>query len=185
MPVSENADGSGFDPKRYGPWAVIAGGSEGVGASFAHQLADAGINVVLIARKPGPLEETAEEVRARGVQALTLSADLTDPSVIDEIISVTDDLDVGLFIYNAGANTYGNDFVEGDLERFQTVIDLNITAQLALVHHFGARLRARGEWRVVARRFHERLPRRQASLDLRCREGLWARVRRVALARAA
>ncbi|UOG20753.1 SDR family NAD(P)-dependent oxidoreductase [Gordonia amicalis] len=144
MPVSENADGSGFDPKRYGPWAVIAGGSEGVGASFAHQLADAGINVVLIARKPGPLEETAEEVRARGVQALTLSADLTDPSVIDEIISVTDDLDVGLFIYNAGANTYGNDFVEGDLERFQTVIDLNITAQLALVHHFGARLRARG-----------------------------------------
>ncbi|GAB99128.1 putative oxidoreductase [Gordonia namibiensis NBRC 108229] len=146
MPVSESPDGfgSGFDATKYGPWAVIAGGSEGVGASFAHQLADAGVNLVLIARKPGPLEETAAEVRARGVQALTLSVDLTDPSAIDEIISATADLDVGLLVYNAGANTYGADFVEGDLEKFQTVIDLNITAQLALVHHFGARLRARG-----------------------------------------
>lgn len=146
MPVSESPDGSGsgFDATKYGPWAVIAGGSEGVGASFAHQLADAGINVVLIARKPGPLEETAAEVRARGVQALTLSVDLTAPSAIDEIVSSTDGLDVGLLVYNAGANSYGADFVEGDLSKFQTVIDLNITAQLALVHHFGARLRARG-----------------------------------------
>ena len=51
--------------QKYGPWAVIAGGSEGVGASFAHQLGAAGINLVLIARKPGPLEATAQEVRAR------------------------------------------------------------------------------------------------------------------------
>ena len=47
------------DPKTYGPWAVIAGGSEGVGASFARQLAESGLNLVLLARKPGPLEETA------------------------------------------------------------------------------------------------------------------------------
>ncbi|SDU63364.1 SDR family NAD(P)-dependent oxidoreductase [Gordonia westfalica] len=144
MSEHPEGSGSGFDATRYGPWAVIAGGSEGVGASFAHQLADAGINVVLIARKSGPLEETADQVRARGAQARTVSVDLTDPSAIDEIISVTEDLDVGLLVYNAGANTYGSAFVEGDLEKFQGVIDLNITAQLALVHHFGARLSSRG-----------------------------------------
>jgi short-subunit dehydrogenase len=44
---------------RYGPRAVIAGGCEGEGAEFAHQLAAAGINLVLIARKPEPLERTA------------------------------------------------------------------------------------------------------------------------------
>lgn len=54
-----------IDKSVYGPWAVVAGGSEGVGAAFAHQLADAGINLVLIARKPGPLHETAER-RAPG-----------------------------------------------------------------------------------------------------------------------
>jgi short-subunit dehydrogenase len=43
------------DPERYGPWAVIAGGSEGIGASIAAELAQMGTNLVLIARKPGPI----------------------------------------------------------------------------------------------------------------------------------
>ncbi|MDI9918575.1 SDR family NAD(P)-dependent oxidoreductase, partial [Rhodococcus sp. IEGM 1379] len=51
-----------IDVKQYGPWAVIAGGSEGVGAAFADELSKAGLNLVLVARKPGPLEETAEKV---------------------------------------------------------------------------------------------------------------------------
>lgn len=68
-----------IDASTYGPWAVIAGGSEGVGASFARQLADAGLNLVLIARKSGPLEQTAEQVRERGVQVRTLSLDLLAP----------------------------------------------------------------------------------------------------------
>jgi len=39
-----------IDVAKYGPWAVIAGGSEGVGAEFAVQLARAGLNLVLIAQ---------------------------------------------------------------------------------------------------------------------------------------
>ncbi|WP_040794891.1 SDR family NAD(P)-dependent oxidoreductase [Nocardia higoensis] len=133
-----------IDPKRYGPWAVIAGGSEGVGAAFATQLAEAGLNLVLIARTPEPLERTAAAARESGVEVRTIAADLTDPAAIAEIISATADLEVGLLIYNAGANSYGSEFVVGDLDRFRSVIDLNITAQLALVHHFGARMRAAG-----------------------------------------
>jgi NAD(P)-dependent dehydrogenase (short-subunit alcohol dehydrogenase family) len=57
-----------IDTNHYGPWAVIAGGSEGVGSAFADSLAQAGIDLVLIARKSGPLEETANKVRAHGVQ---------------------------------------------------------------------------------------------------------------------
>lgn len=131
------------DLATYGPWAVIAGGSEGVGASFAHQLAAAGLNLVLIARKPGPLEETAEAVREHGVEVRTLSLDLTDPASIARIQLATADIEVGLLVYNAGANTYGAEFVEGDLDRFQQIIALNVTAQLALVQHFGAPMKAR------------------------------------------
>ncbi|OUC80515.1 SDR family NAD(P)-dependent oxidoreductase [Gordonia lacunae] len=140
-----DTDGSKLvDPGKYGPWAVIAGGSEGVGAAFAHRLAEAGINLVLVARKPGPLQETADAVRECGVEVRTLSLDLTEAASAGRIIAETEDLDVGMLIYNAGANTYGSEFVEGGLGRFHSVIDLNITAQLALVHHFGARMRARG-----------------------------------------
>ncbi|GAA1032004.1 MULTISPECIES: SDR family NAD(P)-dependent oxidoreductase [Amycolatopsis] len=135
--------------EKYGPWAVIAGGSEGVGASFAHQLAEAGINLVLIARKPEPLAETAAAVRARGVEVLTVQVDLLDPEALSAIREVTDGLEVGLLIFNAGANSYGHEFVTGDLSRVRGVIDLNITAQLALTHHFGALMASRGRGGIM------------------------------------
>jgi short-subunit dehydrogenase len=132
-----------IDVERHGPWAVIAGGSEGVGATFATQLAEAGLNLVLLARKPGPLEETAEAARALGAEVRTLSVDLTEADAVTRIAEVTSGLEVGLLVFNAGANTYGHEFVDGDLERFQQVVDLNITAQLALVQLFGAPMKER------------------------------------------
>ncbi len=138
-----------FDAERYGPWALIAGGSEGVGRAFAEQLADAGINVVLVARKPEPLAETAKAVEARGVAVRTLAADLTDPATITAITELTVDLEVGLLIYNAGANTYGSEFVDGDLDRFRQVIDLNLTAPVALTHYYGSRMRDAGRGGIL------------------------------------
>lgn len=133
----------------YGPWAVIAGGSEGVGRAFAEQLADAGVNLVLIARKPGPLAETARDIEKRGVAVRTLAADLTDRASITEIVKLTLDLKVGLLIYNAGANTYGSDFIDGDLDRFQQVIDLSITMPLALTHYYGAMMKDAGRGGIL------------------------------------
>ncbi|RZK96402.1 MAG: SDR family NAD(P)-dependent oxidoreductase [Rhodococcus sp. (in: high G+C Gram-positive bacteria)] len=138
-----------IDTDRFGPWAVIAGGSEGVGASFAEELGRAGINLVLIARKPGPLEETADKVRGHGIEVRTLALDLLDPDALDRIDAATDDVEVGLLIFNAGANSYGHEFVSGDLAGFQGVIDLNITSQLQLSHHFGARMKDRGRGGIV------------------------------------
>jgi short-subunit dehydrogenase len=132
------------DIERYGPWAVIAGGSEGMGPCFAEQLAADGFNLVLLARKVEPLEETAALVRKTGVEVRTLSVDLTGPDVVAKIRPVTDDIDVGLLVYNAGANAYGTHFVDGELDRFQTVIDLNVSGRLALCHHFGGPMKVRG-----------------------------------------
>ena len=133
-----------IDPQYYGPWAVIAGGSEGVGAGFADELSKIGINLVLIARKPGPLEETAAKARANGVEVRTLALDLLVPDALDQIKAVTDDVEVGLLIFNAGANSYGHEFVTGDLTGFAGVIELNINKQLELSHHFGGLMKDRG-----------------------------------------
>lgn len=127
----------------YGPWAVIAGGSEGVGAEFAVLLAAAGMNLVLVARKPDPLEATAQLCRARGALVRTVPVDLVDPAAVDRIAAVTADLEVGLLIYNAGANTCSMEFLDGEPADFQRVIDLNIGAQLALVRHFATPMRQR------------------------------------------
>ena len=57
-----------MDVKKYGPWALVIGGSEGVGAAFARKLAAGGFKLVLIARKLGPLEAVAAELRASGAE---------------------------------------------------------------------------------------------------------------------
>ncbi|WP_155929234.1 SDR family oxidoreductase [Mycolicibacterium sp. CBMA 234] len=129
--------------QQYGPWAVIAGGSEGVGAEFAALLAQAGINLVLVARKEGPLQETASRCRDYGVDVRELTVDLITDEGVEQIISATADLEVGLFIYNAGANTHSAEFLDGDLAAFQRVIDLNVTTPLRLIHHFGGLMRDR------------------------------------------
>jgi short-subunit dehydrogenase len=123
--------------EKYGPWAVVAGGSEGVGAEFARQLAEAEFNLLLLARKPGPLEDTAAACRALGVEVRTLAANLLDPDSIRQIVELTTGLEVGLLIYNAGANTCNEKFLDADLADFSRVIDLNVTAMLELVQHFG------------------------------------------------
>jgi len=138
-----------IDTNHYGPWAVIAGGSEGVGSAFADSLAQAGIDLVLIARKSGPLEETANKVRAHGVQVRTLSLDLLLPDAVAQIRQVTDDLEIGLLIFNAGANSYGHEFVTSELDKVRGVIDLNITRQLELAQHFGAKMKERGRGGIM------------------------------------
>jgi uncharacterized protein len=125
------------DVERYGRWALIAGGSEGLGASFAELLAAQGMNLILIGRKSAPLETVAEQLRSASVEVRTLSLDLTASDMVERVRTVSDDVDVGLLICNAGANSYGGIFVDSDLEGFQTVINLNTMSRLALAHHFG------------------------------------------------
>lgn len=138
-----------IDVSQYGPWAVILGGSEGVGASFARYLAQAGFNLVLVARKPGPLEETATATRELGAEVRTLSLDLTQQASVDELTQATVDLEVGLLICNAGANSYGKPFFDGELDGFAGVIDLNITTPLACAHHYGKLMRDRGRGGII------------------------------------
>ena len=51
--------------RRYGPWAVVAGASEGIGQAYAHVLAEKGINLITLARRIEPLEADAKIMRRR------------------------------------------------------------------------------------------------------------------------
>jgi uncharacterized protein len=114
-----------------------------VGAEFARLLAEAGVNLVLLARKPDPLAETAARCRDVGVEVRTLAIDLIDPGSVTAIADLTADLEVGLMIYNAGANTCSEQFLDGALTDFGRVVELNVTAMMALTQHFGRPMRDR------------------------------------------
>jgi short-subunit dehydrogenase len=81
--------------------------------------------------------------RALGVEVRTLALDLVSGDAVDRIADATADLEVGLLIYNAGANTCSEHFLDGELSEFGRVIDLNINTMLALVQHFGRPMRER------------------------------------------
>src|SRR5690348_16639220 len=99
--------------RRYGPWALIAGGSEGVGASFARRFAAEGINLVLVARKPEPLEAAKTALQAEfGIEVRTQALDLTALDAFDQIRASTDDLEIGMLVYNAGTDNKSKDFLD-------------------------------------------------------------------------
>src|ERR1700710_3129321 len=90
---------------KYGKWALIAGASEGIGACLADELGAHGLDLVLIARNGALLEDVAAGGRARHVVEVRPAVlDLTDPDVGEQIAAATEDLEVGLVIYNAGVS---------------------------------------------------------------------------------
>jgi short-subunit dehydrogenase len=137
-----------MESKQYGPWAVIAGGSEGVGASFARKLAGAGINLVLLARKPEPLEQLKKELSDR-IAIRTLAMDLTAADTVEKIRAATDNLEVGMLIYNAGAEHGLKNFHDKDLSASERMVALNVTGPMRLVHHFGGKMRERRRGGII------------------------------------
>jgi enoyl-[acyl-carrier protein] reductase III len=69
-----------------GRHALVTGGSRGIGRAIAIRLAEAGADVAInYLRNRKPAEETAAEVRARGVKALLVKGNVADPETHDEI----------------------------------------------------------------------------------------------------
>lgn len=133
-------------PERYGPWAVVAGASEGVGASLALQLGERGVNVVLVARRRTALDEVAANVQS---ETRVVTLDLSTEDAAARLADATADLDVGLVVYNAGADPYMARFLEQPVEVWQSMLARNCSTVLATTHHFAQRLVARGRGGIV------------------------------------
>jgi short-subunit dehydrogenase len=133
--------------ERYGPWAVVAGASDGVGSAFAEGLAERGVNVVLLSRRQGVLDEVAAGIRDRtGVQTRTLAADLAEPGATAKVVDATKDLEIGLLVYCAGADPNYKPFLVNPIEAAETMLQRNCVVPMQLCHHFARGMveRARG-----------------------------------------
>lgn len=136
--------------QRYGPWAVIAGGSEGVGAAFAHQLADAGINLLLIARNAATLAGVSAEITAaHTVHVRTAVIDLAADDMADKVAASTSDIDVGLLVYNAGAASGPQMVIDQSPDEIMRLIRLNTIGQTLLARHFGQSMAAQGRGGII------------------------------------
>jgi uncharacterized protein len=135
---------------KYGPWAVIAGASEGTGAEYARQLAAAGIHCLLVARRAEPLEQIARELTGRyKVQARVLTVDLSAADAAQRMKEAAADLDVGLYVSNAGADSTGLHFLDVPLERSHRLINMNVRTVIDAVYAFAPSMKARGRGGIL------------------------------------
>ena len=130
--------------RRYGPWALIAGASEGIGEAFARQLAAHGFGLVLIARRAGPLDALASELRAAGTAVRTLAIDVRRDDIVPCVEPVTADVAVGLLVYNAGSVLGADTFLSRPVEHALQLMHLNCRGPVLLSHHFSSRMVERG-----------------------------------------
>ena len=137
-----------------GKWALITGASAGIGVALAEQLAAAGANVVLTARRLDRLGALANRLKSEyGIQARAIAADLADPSAPQKLVYATEGsgLPIDILVNNAGFGYYG-EFVKGDAESQRRMVDLNCASVVHLTRLFLPRMieRRHGYVMIVA-----------------------------------
>ena len=121
-----------------GDWALVTGTSSGIGREFAMQLAAAGMNLVLVARRKHLLDVLGSELsQQHGIRALPLAVDLSQPNAISEMRSrlVAESLKVRVLVNNAAFGRWGS-FEATPPEVYEEMIRLNVMAMVSLCHHF-------------------------------------------------
>ena len=118
--------------------SVVTGGATGLGLQMATGLAEAGSNVVICSRKLENCEQAAHGIEKLGVKALGLAADVTKPDQVEAVKAATLKTfgRVDVLVNNAG-RAWVAPPEELPLERWQQVMDLNITAPFICAQIFG------------------------------------------------
>jgi short-subunit dehydrogenase len=134
---------------KYGPWAVVAGASEGLGAAFAEQLAVRGLNLVLLARRADMLAQLSARLSAgRDIEIRTHACDLALSDLAGVLEDATKQLEVGVAVYNAAYAPIG-DMLDHSIDDLLRVVDVNVRGPLVFARTLAPGMRSRGRGGIV------------------------------------
>lgn len=124
-----------------GKTAVITGASSGIGAATARSFADLGCNVALLARRKDRLEQLAEDLGGKGVQAVAVEADVTDRDSMESAAETVDsELDsVDILVNNAGQMLL-SPFSPERSEETRRMIEINLLGAMTTLEVFQEKL---------------------------------------------
>src|SRR3954447_13186515 len=137
-----------MSPRLDGHWAVVTGGSKGIGRGIAERFVDAGASVLLVARGEADLARTADELRGMASdkqEVRTALADFSRPESIDDLFDRIDEEipDLNIYVANAGTGVV-KPFLEVTRQEWDGIIALNLTGTFVGCQR-AARLMARGQ----------------------------------------
>ena len=130
--------------------SVITGGATGLGLQMAHALAEAGSHIVISSRKLENCEAAAHEIEKIGVKALAVGCDVTKADQVeamkDAVLKKFGRVDV--LVNNAG-RAWVAPPEDMPLDRWQQVLDLNITAPFLCAQALGREMIKAGRGKII------------------------------------
>lgn len=133
-------------------WALITGASRGIGYLTAKFMAEHGCNLVLHSRKPEHMEKVLEEIKALGVHAHGVYAELSDIEQVSHMLKEIDNLEVPMDIVmnNAAVQiAYRNDYFQTPVSDYLESYKINTIAPAMICYHFMPKMIEQGFGRII------------------------------------
>lgn len=125
-----------------GQTAIVTGAGRGIGREIAKRYAEAGANIVAVARTESEIEATAASAQSFGVDAIAVSTDLAEVSDIDNLIEKTvEEFDTPHILVNNAAANLANPPLDQSIEEIDTMIDVNFRGLFLLAQRFAQEAR--------------------------------------------
>jgi uncharacterized protein len=135
--------------EKYGPVALVAGASEGLGAAFASSLAARGLDLVLVARREEPLKAAASIIAQKfNVSVQTVVSDLSNENAVDTIVNALGEKRIHTLVYNAASSHIGP-FLNTPLDQLTNIALVNTFTPLRIIHRFAGTMIADRRGAVV------------------------------------
>ncbi len=135
--------------QKYGSTALVAGASEGIGAAFATFLAAEGMDLVLIARRPEPLNQLADSLENKyEVDVKCIQCDLGNINATRQIQEELNGQEINLLVYNA-VLSYIGPFIKNSFENHAQAAQVNMMTPLNMVHLFGGKMLKKGKGAII------------------------------------
>lgn len=135
-----------------GKWAFITGASRGIGYLSALFMADQGCNLVLHSRNALHCERVLSEVKARGVEAYVVSAELSDADSVRAMLEEIDSngTQIDIVLNNAGLQiAYRTEYLDTPVSDYDISFKVNTIAPMMICYHFLPAMIKRGFGRIV------------------------------------
>ena len=146
--------GQNYIRSRYGDWAVVTGSSQGIGKSYAEQLAARGLNIVLVARNKERLNSVAETIQEKyGVKTEIIVVDFTDNRAVKTVVKELDKMkiDVGVLVNNVGmmGPPHFAPFLDYDEDTARDMITVNCISTTMMCHAILPRMLAKNKGAII------------------------------------
>lgn len=135
-----------------GKWALLTGASRGIGYHAAKIMAENGCNLVLHSRSTEHCQKVLEEVRALGVEAYCVEAELSNLESVKRMLALIDSngTNIEIVLNNAGVQVgYRSDYLETPMSDYETSFVINTMAPMLICYHFIPRMVRNGFGRIV------------------------------------